>query len=86
MVIAVAVAVVIKPLNISFLKTHPYSYGCFIGAVRPWRKQVFEGYRMERFVRSKDLTQLSQGEGYEIITIHTVQKYEFHRYAKYPTF
>ena len=22
-------------------------------AVRPWRKQVFEGYRMERFVRAK---------------------------------
>ena len=26
------------------------------------------------------------GERYELITIHTVQKYEFYRYAKYPTF
>ena len=27
-----------------------------------------------------------KGERYEIITIHIVQKYEFHRYAKHPTF
>ena len=28
--------------------------------VRPLRKQVFEGYRVVRFVRSKDLTQLTE--------------------------
>ena len=29
---------------------------------------------------------LRKGERYEIITIHIIQKYEFHRYAKYVAF
>ena len=41
---------------------------------------------LRRLRSLKHITQLSEGERYEIITIHIVQKYEFHRYAKYPTF
>ena len=41
---------------------------------------------LRRLRSLKHITQLSEGERYEIITIHTVQKYEFHRYAKYLAF
>ena len=46
----------------------------------------FRGLSHGKFLSAKALRQLSQGERYETITIHIVQKYEFYRYAKYPTF